>query len=141
MCTKGIVSAALVLAACGSKSFGGKPDASPFDAGPCPDQHGAYSISLSGQGCGNLSATGPECITQNACAITFTTSAGGLAGTAALGMDGSFTGAAINEGTSNRTGCTGTWDPGTSTLTVDCGGVGSSQSCIATLMRTASMCP
>jgi hypothetical protein len=56
-------------------------------------------------------------------------------------MDGSFTGAAITEGTGNRTGCTGTWNAGTSTLTVDCGGVGSSQSCIATLTRSSLTCP
>jgi hypothetical protein len=134
----------LVLAACGSKTSNGNPDAS-FDAGPCPDQHGEYSISLSGQGCGDLAATAPECIMQTACGITFASNpaSGGQAlnGTASLGMDGAFTGAAITEGTSNRTGCTGTWAAATSTLTVDCGGTGSSQSCIATLTRTSKTCP
>jgi hypothetical protein len=137
-----------LFAACGSNSGGTKSDAAvdapvdaPVDAGPCPDQHGAYSISISGQGCGDLNATGSECVTQNACTITFASSGGALNGTAMLGMDGSFTGAAITEGTVNRTGCTGTWAAGTSTLTVDCGGIGTSQSCVATLTRTSKTCP
>jgi hypothetical protein len=135
-----VIAIAFVLVACGSKS-----GSTAVDAGPCPDEHGAYTISISGQGCGDLAASAPECITQNACAITFASNpaTGGKAlnGTASLGMDGSFTGAALTEGTSNRTGCTGTWDTGTSTLNVDCGGVGSSQSCIATLTRTSKTCP
>jgi hypothetical protein len=128
-----------LLAACGSSNKG-SPDAS-FDAGPCPDQHGAYSIAISGQGCGDLNASAPECITQSACTITLASSGGALNGTAALAMDGSFTGAAITEGTGNRTGCVGMWNPGTSVLTVDCGGVGTSQSCRATLTRTSKTCP
>jgi hypothetical protein len=139
MSVREFIPALLVVCACGGKSAT-VPDAS-LDAGPCPNQAGAYSIALSGAGCGDLSATAPECITQSACAVTFTASAGGLAGTASLGMDGSFTGAAITEGTGNRTGCTGTWNAGTSTLTLDCGGVGSSQSCVATLTRTSQSCP
>jgi hypothetical protein len=134
----------LVLAACGSSKASNSPDAS-VDAGPCPDQRGAYSVAISGQGCGDLNASAPECITQSACAITFTSSAaaGGnaLNGAAMLGMDGSFTGAAITEGTSNRTGCVGTWNANASALTVDCGGVGTSQSCRATLTRTSKTCP
>jgi hypothetical protein len=129
-----------LLAACGSSSKGNS-----VDAGPCPDQHGAYSIAISGQGCGDLNATAPECITQTACAITFASNAPGgptaLNGTAMLAMDGSFTGAAITEGTGNRTGCVGAWNASSSTLTVDCGGVGTSQSCRATLTRTSSTCP
>ena len=128
------------LTACGSSSGGTTADAA-FDAGPCPDQHGAYAISISGQGCGDLSASASECVTQSACAITFASSGAALNGTAMLGMDGSFTGAAITEGTVNRTGCTGTWASGTSTLTVDCGGIGTSQSCVATLTRTSKTCP
>src|SRR5882724_11559895 len=116
--------AIVLFAACGSSSKG-NPDAA-FDAGPCPDQHGAYSVSIAGQGCGDLAA-GPECITQIACEITFASNGMALNGTASLGMDGAFTGAAITEGTLNRTGCTGTWNESTSTLTVDCGGVGTSQ--------------
>jgi hypothetical protein len=114
--------AAALLAACGGKNSN-TVDAPSADAGPCTGERGAYSISLSGQGCGDLNASAPECI-----------------GTASLGADGSFSGAAITEGTGNRTGCVGTWNAATSTLTVDCGGVGSSQSCRATLTRTSMTC-
>jgi hypothetical protein len=128
-----------VLVACGSKASNGDVDAG-FDAGPCPDQHGAYSVALSGAGCGDT-ATAGQCVTQSGCHITFgSTPATALNGFASLGMDGSFTMAAITEGTGNRTGCVGTWDATTATLTVDCGGVGSSQSCRATLTRTATTC-
>jgi hypothetical protein len=127
------------LAACGSSN------GNTSDAGPCPDQHGAYSIVLSGQGCGDLNASAPQCVTQNACTITFASSSpaagNALNGTAMPGMDGSFTGAAIMEGTGNRTGCTGTWNESASALAVDCGGSGTSQSCIATLTRTSKTCP
>jgi hypothetical protein len=136
-----------LLTACGSNSKA-TPDASPdavVDAGPCPDQHGAYTVAISGQGCGNLNASAPQCIMQSACSITLASSAatGGnaLNGTAMLAMDGSFTGAAITEGTLNRTGCVGAWNASTKALTVDCGGVGTSQSCRATLTRTSTTCP
>ena len=133
-----------LLFACGGKSGTATPDAG-FDAGPCPDEHGAFSVVASGQGCGDLNASAAQCVTQAACAITFVSNPPGggkaLDGTASLGMDGSFTGAAITEGTGNRTGCVGMWNQATATVTVDCGGVGSSQSCRATLARTASMCP
>jgi hypothetical protein len=114
------------------------------DAGPCPDEHGAYSVALTGAGCGDLAAGAPQCIQQNTCALTFVSSGSGgakaLNGNADLVVDGSFTGAAIKEGSVPRTGCTGTWSAATSTLTVDCGGVGNSQSCIATLTRTSMTC-
>jgi hypothetical protein len=123
----------------------GGNDGSTTDAGPCPDEHGAYSIVLAGQGCGDLNASALQCITQSSCAITLTSTspAGGQAlnGTASLDVAGAFTSAAISEGTANRTGCVGTWSAATSTLTVDCGGVGSSQSCRATLARTSMSCP
>jgi hypothetical protein len=54
--------------------------------------------------------------------------------------DGSFDGAALTEGTVDRTGCTGTWDATTSTMTVDCGGTGSSQSCVVALTQTGTKC-
>ena len=133
------VSIVIFIAACGSSSKGTLDAA--VDAGPCPDQHGAYSVALSGQGCGNTSMAA-DCITQNACTITLSSNGGGsLDGTASVAMDGSFTGAAITEGTGNRTGCVGMWNASTSTLTVDCGGVGTSQSCRATLTRTSKTCP
>src|SRR5437867_3937113 len=92
---------AIALAACGGNSSS-NPDAAVdagFDAGPCPDQHGSYSVVLAGQGCGDTSMAG-DCITQSACTITLASSSpgGSLSGTASVAMDGSFTGAAITEG-------------------------------------------
>jgi hypothetical protein len=134
-----------VLLACGGSKNNNAADAPAVDAGPCPDQHGAYTIALSGQGCGDLNANAPECIAQSSCHITLTSTVpagpAGLNGMTQLGMDGSFTMGAIMEGTSNRTGCVGAWTASTSTLTVDCGGVGTSQSCRATLTRTSKTCP
>jgi hypothetical protein len=90
----------------------------------------------------------PECIRQTpaGCSITFVSAAVGGAkvainGTALLQNDGSFAGAALVEGALSRTGCGGLWDPGTSTMTVDCGGMGSTQSCVLGLHRTSSVCP
>lgn len=118
---------------------------------PCPDVHGTYTITpVEGQGCGtSFSASAPQCIRQgqsSACGITFQSmvSGGGntaINGGASLQNDGSFSGAALAEGTLNRTGCTGTWSAGTSTMTVDCGGTGSSQACVLSLVRTAATCP
>ena len=115
------------------------------DAGACPDEHGKYTVIATGLGCGDLAPTAPQCIQQSAaCRITLLSSgsagAKALNGTADLAGDGSFTGAAIKEGTVNRTGCVGSWDAQTSTLTVDCGGVASSQSCRAVLTRTSMNC-
>jgi hypothetical protein len=56
-------------------------------------------------------------------------------------MSGNFASGAVKEGSVQRSGCTGAWNAAAAQLTVDCGGVGSSQSCIATLVRTGSSCP
>jgi hypothetical protein len=116
-------------------------------AAPCPDVSGPYAISVvEGQGCGDLRASAPECIRQQAgqCDITFRSQsavgAAAINGNAALQTDGSFTGAALKEGTGNRTGCTGSWDAATSTMTVDCGGMGSLQACVLALKRGAGVC-
>jgi hypothetical protein len=96
-----------------------------------------------GAGCGNTDATAPQCLTQVGCTLTLTSagSAGsGLNGSVSLDGTGNFTGGAITEGTGGRSGCTGTWQPGNSALVVDCGGMGSSQSCIATLTQTSLTC-
>jgi hypothetical protein len=73
---------------------------------------------------------------SSSCVADFRSTAAGqlgaIVGTAMLQPDGSFSGADLQLGTVNRTGCTGTWDAPTSTLVVDCGGVGTSQSCIVT---------
>jgi hypothetical protein len=61
-------------------------------------------------------------------------------GVVILQSDGSFSGAALQFGTVQRTGCTGQWDAASQTLTLDCGGMGSSQSCVVTMTRTGSAC-
>jgi uncharacterized protein YjbI with pentapeptide repeats len=115
--------------------------------GPCPNLVGSYSLSATGQGCGDLNVNAPQCIldVSSSCVAEFRSTAAGqlgaIVGTAMLQPDGSFSGADLQLGTVNRTGCTGTWDTSTSTLVVDCGGVGTSQSCIVTLTRTATSCP
>ena len=122
----------------------GAPDSSNNnDGGACPDEHGLYSVSFTGQGCGTISSSAAICISQTSCSITLATSGTGaneLSGTTPIGADGSFLGAAIQEGTSSRTGCVGTWDNGGAMLTIDCGGTNTSQSCRAMLMRTAATC-
>jgi hypothetical protein len=112
---------------------------------PCPDVHGAYAITpVEAQGCGSsFNASATQCVRQAACGITFQSNGSNKAinGDPALQSDGAFTGAALTEGSLMRTGCTGTWDAATSTMTVDCGGTGSSQACVVSLMRTGAMCP
>lgn len=121
---------------------GNVPDVAKPDVGPaCPLESGSYSVQLSGAGCGDTSSSPTECITQNQCTITLDFGGGSgkaLKGTTPIKSDGSFDNAQIEEGSTTRTGCIGTWDEQTSTLTVDCGGTSSTQSCIATLTRTGT---
>ncbi len=133
----------------GSGDSGGPGDSggdAPTDASrPCPIVGGAYSIMLiDNAGCGNFNSNAPQCIVQTACTISFSSvvSAGfpAINGDPTLQNDGSFTFGALKEGNVNRTGCTGTWTAGTSTMTVDCGGMGSSQSCVVALTRTNTKC-
>lgn len=117
----------------------------------CPDVQGGYAATVSeGQGCGDLSlyySTSP-CIRQGpACVITFQSSTlladGGPAtinGSAVLSADGTFANANLILGTQERTGCSGAWDPSTSTMTVDCGGMDASQSCVLALRRDLGTC-
>lgn len=117
------------------------------DAGPCPDISGGYGqITTSGQGCGNINTAAPECImlAQQICAFQLvsapSTGQPAVNGVVVLQSDGSFSGAALQEGSVQRTGCTGQWSSGNQTLTLDCGGMGSSQSCIVTMVRTGATC-
>ena len=125
---------------------GNNPDVitpNPDGAPACPIESGSYSLQLSGAGCGDTSATVTECIQQQQCAISIAFGGGsgkGLKGQTPIKSDGSFDNAAIEEGSSQRTGCTGTWNQQTHTLVVDCGGTSTSQSCIATLVRTSETC-
>ena len=125
---------------------GNKPDViTPTpDGGPaCPTESGQYSLQLSGAGCGDTSTTVTECIQQTQCAIQIDFGGGtgkGVKGQTPIKSDGSFDNGAMEEGSATRTGCTGTWDQQTHTLVIDCGGMGTSQSCIATLVRTSETC-
>jgi hypothetical protein len=115
----------------------------------CPDVRGAYSLTLvEATGCGDLNVAAPQCIRQAitaSCDILFVsqpkTGIPAINGDPTLQADGSFTGGALKEGTVNRAACTGTWDASTSTMTVDCGGTGSSQACVVALQRTGPTCP
>ncbi len=112
----------------------------------CPDLSGAYTggIVASGQGCGNLNVDANECIQQMGCHIVFlSTSLTGtpaVTGEAQIDNVGAFMGAGLVLGTNMRTGCTGQWDAQTQTLTVDCGGTGSAQSCTVTMTRKQARC-
>lgn len=115
-------------------------------AAACPTVGGLYSMTVvDGAGCGDLNPLAVECIVQTTCAIQLqskvTAAGAGIDGDTTVQSDGSFAGAALKEGTANRTGCTGAWDAATSTMTVDCGGTASSQACEVSLARTALGCP
>jgi hypothetical protein len=115
-------------------------------ASVCPDELGAYAVTIAGAGCGNLAPGAQQCIEAgaSACQVLFISqgnAGSGLNGSVALDMGGNFANGAVVEGNAERTGCTGTWNPMTSQLTVDCGGMGTSGSCVATLTRTGNICP
>jgi hypothetical protein len=148
--TKSLFALAVILSACSNSPANGAGDLGADLAGqPCPLVFGSYSMLMtSGSGCGDLSTSSSQCISAapSACALNFVTSGGtgALSGSAMLQMDGTFTGAAITEGSGNRTGCTGAWDDPSQTLTVVCGGTdpASSQYCKVTMKRTAAgLCP
>jgi hypothetical protein len=129
-------------------SDSGGTDGPILDAGPCPDIGGGYGqLATTGQGCGNLNTSAPECIylAQEICAFQLSSATSGVVpavnGVVLLASDGSFSGAALQFGTVQRTGCVGQWSAGTQTLTADCGGTGSSQSCTVTMVRTGATCP
>jgi hypothetical protein len=133
--------------AVGSPDSGDAGSDAPIAA--CPDVRGAYAIVVvEGLGCGDLNSTAPQCIRQGqpaACGIAFrsTTSGGAMPavdGNASLENNGTFADASLTEGSVDRSGCTGSWNPATSTLTVDCGGSGSAQSCVLALKRTGAVC-
>jgi hypothetical protein len=116
-------------------------------APPCPVVAGAYAITiLQVAGCGDMDPLAPQCITQDpqGCSIQFVSQGPGntaaINGDPTVQSDGSFANGSLKEGSVNRTGCVGSRDAMTSTMTVDCGGSGSSQSCVVALQRTASTC-
>jgi hypothetical protein len=113
---------------------------------------GAYSIVITegaGAGCGDLNPNAPQCIRApvSMCNVILSslppnTMVPAINGTATIQSDGSFSGATLREGSAamSRTGCTGTWNAAMSTMTVDCGGTGSSQACVVQLTRTRPIC-
>src|SRR5215831_13931352 len=117
-------------------------DAATADAGPCPDVFGAYSMVMTtGAGCGDLNTSAPQCIagTNQACFAHFMSvvsggGAGAVNGGAMLQMDGSFNNANLIFGSVQRSGCIGSWNETTQTMTANCGGTGSSQSCTVTMV-------
>jgi hypothetical protein len=97
-------------------------------------------------GCGDLNPLANQCITEDVqgCSIQFVSQ--GSSNTAAINGDpilqsnGTFDNGALTEGSVGRTGCVGAWDEATSTMKVDCGGTGSTQSCVVALKRTGLRC-
>jgi hypothetical protein len=131
---------------CSLSSSSSASSSSSSSGGTCPNELGAYTVMITGAGCGDLAAGAPQCIKAGSmpCQVLLVsqgTAGSALNGTVDLDMTGGFVNGAITEGTAQRTGCTGTWNPAASQLTVDCGGIGTSQSCIATLTRTGNTCP
>lgn len=113
----------------------------------CPDISGAFGmIQTNGLGCGDLNPTAPECVmlAQQICAFQLESSTSGVLpavnGSVILDSSGAFSNAALMFGTSQRTGCVGQWDAASQTLTLDCGGMGSTQSCVVTMVRTGTSC-
>lgn len=117
----------------------------------CPDVRGAYAVStLQAQGCGTLFGSSPPCIGEGPtpCAITFVSvpkfgGDGGPAvinGQAHLESNGGLADATLTVGNMLRTGCVGSWDGPTATMTIDCGGRDASGSCVLVLKRSALTC-
>jgi hypothetical protein len=102
----------------------------------------------SGSGCGDLATSALQCIKESpgACAEllasspTGATPGRGVDGILVTNMSGGFDNGALKLGSVARTGCTGTWDAQQGVLTIDCGGMGSTQSCVVTLTRTGKAC-
>lgn len=117
----------------------------------CPDETGTYSVTAVGMGCGDLVTTLPQCIkTGNVeCQydIVYKDMGGGqkgVEGAVSVNPFGGFTNGMIQEGSAQRSGCVGVWKPGVgtnpSTLTIDCGGIMTSQSCHVVLTRLDGGC-
>jgi hypothetical protein len=131
--------------ACGATQTCSMGSCVSLGSGPCFDELGAYAVTIAGAGCGDLAPGAQQCIKAGtaSCQVQFVSQ--GVAGSALNGsvnldMSGNFASGVVNEGSAQRTGCTGTWNPMSSQLTVDCGGMGTSESCVATLTRIGS-CP
>lgn len=126
------------------------------DGGGCPNTLGGYSpLVATGMGCGDFNSLAKQCIlpasgagsSMNACVVRFNSEQpatipavnGPMLGVD-IKADGTFDNAALRLGTINRTGCTGSFNEGTQTMTVTCGGTGTSQSCTITMVRSSVTC-
>jgi len=128
------------------------------DGGGCPNTLGGYApLVATGMGCGDFNALAKQCIVpaaggsvggSNACLVRFNSeqpatipAVNGPQLGVDIKADGSFDNANLRLGTNPRTGCVGSFDEGTQTMTVTCGGTGTSQSCTITLVRSSVTCP
>jgi hypothetical protein len=134
-----------------AESGGGMSTDSGTEAGPspCPAVGGGYKLAIgtSGTACPTVNTSATQCVVQSTCSLQFISKVsldGGagtaINGTAVLQTDGTFSGAMLVEGTGPRSGCVGSWSANSSTLTVNCGGTGSTQSCTLVLTRVGPTC-
>lgn len=127
------------------------------DGGGCPNVLGGYSpLVATGMGCGDFNSLAKQCVlpgsgsagSANACLVRFNSeqpatipAVNGPIGGVDIKTDGTFDMAALKLGTINRTGCVGSFNESTQTMTVTCGGTGTSQSCTITMVRSSVTCP
>lgn len=128
------------------------------DGGGCPNVLGGYKpLVATGMGCGDFNSLAKQCILPgpggsasgaNACLVRFNSeqpatipAVNGPINGVDIKTDGTFDMAALRLGTMNRTGCVGSFNESAQTMTVTCGGVGSSQSCTITMVRSSVTCP
>jgi hypothetical protein len=127
------------------------------DGGGCPNVLGGYApLVATGMGCGDFNSLAKQCVLPapssgsgaNACLVRFNSeqpatipAVNGPSGGVDIKTDGTFDNAALKLGTINRSGCVGSFNEGTQTMTVTCGGTGTSQSCTITLVRSSVTCP
>jgi hypothetical protein len=145
--------------ACGGSAFtaagdGGEAGSDATPGASCLDVTGAYTVAAPDPpmlGCGDLNPLAKQCITPGAraCDVLFVSASSTGAGAAinsvagdpvTVDAAGDFPAASLDEGTAKRSGCTGSWNASTSTMTVDCGGTDPMQGCVLALRRTAPTC-
>ena len=134
-------------ASAGSTGVGGAGGSG--GAAGCPsDLSGAYTVTDVGLGCGDLATSAKQCVVlpQQVCSFLLTSGdpngPQAVNGVVMLGPDGTFSDAALKFGTVQRTGCIGSWDAASKTLTATCGGTdpGSTQYCSAKLVKSGAAC-
>jgi hypothetical protein len=127
------------------------------DGGGCPNPLGGYApLVATGMGCGDFNSLAKQCVVAapgmsaggNACLVRFNSeqpntipAVNGPQLGVDIKSDGSFDNAALRLGTIARTGCVGSFNEAAQTMTVTCGGTGTSQSCTITMVRSSVTCP